>query len=167
VDDVDSLEKAGIDPKQVASLLVDVFAEMIFCHGYVHGDPHPGNILVHKHPSRSGKNNFDLVLLDHGLYRELDENFRSNYCRLWRALILLDPDEIQQAGRNLGAGEFARYLPVIFTGRVMTSKTAFGQTMTPDEQKKLKEEVRRFTLGDISQWLEGLDREFLTVLRTE
>lgn len=60
------------------------------------------------------------VLLDHGLYRELDENFRSNYCRLWRALILLDPDEIQQAGRNLGAGEFARYLPVIFTGRVMT-----------------------------------------------
>ena len=39
--------------------------------------------------------------------------------------------------------------------------------MTPDEQKKLKEEVRRFTLGDISQWLEGLDREFLTVLRTE
>jgi hypothetical protein len=39
---------------------VDVFSEMIFCHGYVHGDPHPGNILVHKHPSRSGKNNFDL-----------------------------------------------------------------------------------------------------------
>lgn len=49
----------------------------------------------------------------------------------------------------------------------LCSKSAFGQTMTPDEQNKLKDEVRRFTLGDISQWLEGLDREFLTVLRTE
>lgn len=31
---------------QVARVLLEVFAEMIFCYGYVHGDPHPGNILV-------------------------------------------------------------------------------------------------------------------------
>jgi aarF domain-containing kinase len=39
--------------------------------------------------------------------------------------------------------------------------------MSPEEQKVLKEEVRRFTMGDVSEWLQGLDREFLTVLRTE
>ena len=31
---------------QVAKALVETFAEMIFVHGYIHGDPHPGNILV-------------------------------------------------------------------------------------------------------------------------
>lgn len=39
--------------------------------------------------------------------------------------------------------------------------------MTPEEAKVLKEDVRRFTMGDVSEWLQGLDREFLTVLRTE
>jgi hypothetical protein len=57
------------------------------------------------------------VILDHGLYRDLDENFRTNFCRLWRALILLDGDEILETGRNLGAGQYARFLPIIFTGR--------------------------------------------------
>ncbi|KAG0628313.1 hypothetical protein M758_1G017700 [Ceratodon purpureus] len=167
VDDISSLEKAGVDPKEVAASLVDIFAEMIFCHGFVHGDPHPGNLLVYRDPSRSGKHNFDIVILDHGLYRDLDEKFRENFCRFWRALVLLDEDEILETGRNLGAGQYARYLPVIFTGRGISSKASFGQGMTPEEQKVMREEVRRFTMGDVSEWLQGLDREFLTVLRTD
>jgi predicted unusual protein kinase regulating ubiquinone biosynthesis (AarF/ABC1/UbiB family) len=31
---------------QVAKALIELFGEMIFVHGFVHGDPHPGNILV-------------------------------------------------------------------------------------------------------------------------
>ncbi len=29
-----------------------------------------------------------VVVLDHGLYRELDDSLRINYCRLWEAMIL-------------------------------------------------------------------------------
>jgi aarF domain-containing kinase len=39
--------------------------------------------------------------------------------------------------------------------------------MSAEEQKVLKEEVRRFTMADISNWMEGLPREFLTILRTD
>lgn len=39
---------------------------MIFVHGFVHCDPHPGNVLVRKCP-RSQKT--EIVLLDHGLYQ--------------------------------------------------------------------------------------------------
>lgn len=38
-------------------MLVEVFAEMIFVHGFIHGDPHPGNILV---SPGGGKNGFSL-----------------------------------------------------------------------------------------------------------
>lgn len=41
---------------KVAKSLIELFAEMIFVHGYVHGDPHPGNILV----SPEGRNGFSL-----------------------------------------------------------------------------------------------------------
>ena len=37
---------------------------MIFKHGYVHCDPHPGNVLVRKNE----RGETEIVLLDHGLY---------------------------------------------------------------------------------------------------
>lgn len=44
---------------QIAKALVEVFADMIFIHGFVHGDPHPGNILV----SPIGQKGFSLGML--------------------------------------------------------------------------------------------------------
>jgi predicted unusual protein kinase regulating ubiquinone biosynthesis (AarF/ABC1/UbiB family) len=38
------------------------------------------------------------VLLDHGIYRELDQKFRLDYCQLWKALILLDANKILELG---------------------------------------------------------------------
>jgi len=49
---------------QVMRKLGQVYSEMIFVQGYIHCDPHPGNILVR--PSPTGT---EIVLLDHGLYQ--------------------------------------------------------------------------------------------------
>lgn len=35
------------------------------------GDPHPGNVLVRKHPLK--KNQVEVVLIDHGLYIQESE----------------------------------------------------------------------------------------------
>lgn len=37
---------------------------MIFKNGFVHSDPHPGNLLVKK----DEKGKLNIILLDHGLY---------------------------------------------------------------------------------------------------
>ncbi len=57
------------------------------------------------------------VLLDHGLYKDLEDGFRSDFCKLWKALILRDQKGIKETGEKLGAGEYYKYLPVLFTGR--------------------------------------------------
>ena len=45
---------------------------MIFKHGFVHCDAHPGNILIRQHPrGYDPKLHYQIVLLDHGLYRNL------------------------------------------------------------------------------------------------
>ena len=52
---------------QVAKALIELFGEMVFVHGFVHGDPHPGNILV----SPQGNGKFSLgthFALKHGIF---------------------------------------------------------------------------------------------------
>lgn len=63
ITNVDYIKREKIDPRLVTDRLATVFSEMIFVNGYVHCDPHPGNILVNQ--TDHGP---DIVLLDHGLY---------------------------------------------------------------------------------------------------
>ncbi|KAK6280655.1 hypothetical protein POUND7_020922 [Theobroma cacao] len=147
----------------VAKALVEVFAEMIFIHGFLHGDPHPGNILV----SPEGRDGFSLVLLDHGICKKLDEEFRLEYCQLWKALILLDSKMIQHLGERFGVGKYSRYFPVIFTGRTIDSKSGLGKEMLVEEKKKLKQDLKSLKMEDLSSFMESLPSDFLMILRTD
>ncbi|XP_031273041.1 uncharacterized aarF domain-containing protein kinase 1 [Pistacia vera] len=163
VDDLEFLKERRIDAIKVAKALLEVFAEMIFVHGFVHGDPHPGNIFV----SPEGQNGFSLVLLDHGIYKTLDEAFRVEYCQLWKALILLDSNKIYHLGERFGVGKYSKYFPLIFTGRTVDSKSALGKGMSVEEKRKLKPELESLTMEDISSFMESLPPDFLTVFRTD
>lgn len=165
VDDLEFLKKSGINPRKVAKALVEVFAEMIFIHGFLHGDPHPGNILVS--PEAEGRSGFSLVLLDHGIYKQLDETFRLDYCQLWKAVILLDSNKIQYLGDQFGVGKYSRYFPLIFTGRTIDSKSALGKGMSNEEKKKLKQELKFLKMEDISSFMESLPPDFVTILRAD
>ncbi|KZV22309.1 hypothetical protein F511_34053 [Dorcoceras hygrometricum] len=163
VDDLEFLKQTGINPLEVAKVLVEAFAEMIFVHGFLHGDPHPGNILV----SPRGPNGFSLVILDHGIYKSLAEEFRQNYCKLWEALILMDSQAILQLGEAFGVGKFSKYFPVIFTGRTIDSKSTLGSQMPREEREHLKEELKSLKMEDISSFMESLPPQFLAIMRTD
>lgn len=64
VTDLDYIHANNIDKIDVANKLGQLYSNMIFINGFVHSDPHPGNILVRK----TSKNETELILLDHGLY---------------------------------------------------------------------------------------------------
>ena len=46
ITDKEALSRAGIEPREVATLLMDVYADQLFRRGVLHADPHPGNLLV-------------------------------------------------------------------------------------------------------------------------
>uniref|UniRef100_A0A803P178 ABC1 atypical kinase-like domain-containing protein n=1 Tax=Cannabis sativa TaxID=3483 RepID=A0A803P178_CANSA len=52
-----------------------------------------------------GKREPQLVLLDHGLYKDLDFQTRISYASLWKALIFSDAKSIKENSVKLGAGE--------------------------------------------------------------
>ncbi|XP_055831286.1 putative ABC1 protein At2g40090 isoform X2 [Solanum dulcamara] len=109
VNDLKSIQRLGIQPSDVVKLVSETFAEMMFKHGFVHCDPHAANLLVRPLPSgrRSifGRRKPQLILLDHGLYKELDYNTRINYAALWKALVYSDADGIKENCVKLGAGD--------------------------------------------------------------
>lgn len=66
--------------------LVRAFADQIFITGFIHCDPHPGNIFVRPHPDNS--RNYQIVILDHGLCLEVSNKFRKNYAIFWKSMFL-------------------------------------------------------------------------------
>ncbi|KAK7387453.1 hypothetical protein VNO78_28271 [Psophocarpus tetragonolobus] len=109
VNDVKTIQKLGISLHELSMLVSLTFAEMMFKHGFVHCDPHAANLLVRPLPSSKasiwGRRKPQLILLDHGLYKELDIETRTNYASLWKALVFADANAIKEYSTKLGAGE--------------------------------------------------------------
>ncbi|CCM01156.1 uncharacterized protein FIBRA_03204 [Fibroporia radiculosa] len=84
VDDLEYLAQHDIDRNKVALELARIFGQMVHLNGWFHADPHPGTLFqaLSKSPY-----NFEIVLLDHGLYFDLDQELRINYSKFWLALI--------------------------------------------------------------------------------
>ncbi|XP_066468211.1 aarF domain-containing protein kinase 1 isoform X3 [Tiliqua scincoides] len=69
VDDKAYMERNCINVNEISRNLGKLYSEMIFVKGFVHCDPHPGNVLVKKCPT-TGKTH--IILLDHGLYQNVE-----------------------------------------------------------------------------------------------
>lgn len=65
INDLKYLQRHGISGMEVTEKLGRLYSEMIFSHGFVHCDPHPGNLMVNRDAAGGG---VQIVLLDHGLY---------------------------------------------------------------------------------------------------
>ncbi|KAJ5111007.1 hypothetical protein N7532_001542 [Penicillium argentinense] len=88
----------GLSLKDVMTTMVDLFSAQMFLWGWVHCDPHPGNIFIRRKPS--GKP--ELVLIDHGLYIHMEPNFRHQYARLWKAMLTFDNKTLGEIVKTWG-----------------------------------------------------------------
>lgn len=82
VTDFAALEAAGIDRHQLAALIVRLYLRQILRHGFVHLDPHPGNLFVNPP--------LELTFLDFGMTLELDPKLREGVERLFVAIAKRD-----------------------------------------------------------------------------
>lgn len=95
ITDVEGLRRAGVDPRRVVEILVDVYCEQILRHGWFHADPHPGNLLVDPDGPR-------LVLLDFGLAKRLPVDFRKSMMEFGSALLQDDAEQMARSFLDLG-----------------------------------------------------------------
>lgn len=73
--------------KKLAEIGLQTFLKMVFITNFVHGDLHPGNLLVSR---REDNGEPRLVLIDAGIVCKLDEVDRENFCALFHAVVVGD-----------------------------------------------------------------------------
>lgn len=106
VSDHAALVKAGLSPSEVMKTAIQLFGYQIFSTGNVHCDPHPGNLLLRWHTSLSSQGpNWQLVLLDHGLYCQLPDQLRRQYADFWVSTALGDHEATVRICKEWGVAD--------------------------------------------------------------
>jgi predicted unusual protein kinase regulating ubiquinone biosynthesis (AarF/ABC1/UbiB family) len=94
IDDGDALRAMGFDPMEIVRRLILAYARMAVIDGFIHADPHPGNLLV----DRQGR----IVILDHGMTLEFDNFTRLELLAAVRAVYRRDIDTLMACYERLG-----------------------------------------------------------------
>ncbi len=86
-------EKKNIkENKEIAEELVNAFFKQVFIDGFLHADPHPGNILILNKPYTQR-----IALLDFGIATKIDPDSKHAMKKLFVALIERDIEQIISA----------------------------------------------------------------------
>jgi len=169
-DDLEYLDSNGIDRDEVSAALAHIFNEMIFGDDApLHCDPHGGNLAIRKNPNRR-KPNFDIILYDHGLYRDIPRELRRNYAKLWLAVINADEPNMRKYARKV-AGISDEQFPLFasaITGRdysVLARKKVVSQR-TVEEKEEISGAMGEGMLQQLVELLGTVPRIILLILKT-
>lgn len=163
VTDLDYINDSKVNRFDLSSKLGELYSHMIFKHGFVHSDPHPGNILIHKNKNKD----LDIVLLDHGLYADLTEEFRWNYSKFWLSILNKDFEGMKTHSEKLGIGKLYPILVCMVTGRTwdVVNEGIDKVKYSSEEKEKFNEKVPEL-LNKIGEVLASVNRQMLLILKT-
>jgi len=169
-DDLEYLDSHGIDRDEVAAALARIFNEMIFGKDApLHCDPHGGNIAVRLNKSKRSAQNFDIILYDHGLYRNPDLTLRRSYAKLWLAVIDSDEPRMRQYAYEV-AGITDEQFPLFasaITGRdYSVVQSSIVAPRDNQEKQTISDALGDGLLEDLIQLLGKMPRVILLILKT-
>jgi ubiquinone biosynthesis protein len=95
VKDVQALDKAGFDRKELARRAVSLWLKMVFEGEAFHADPHPGNLFI----EADGR----LGLIDFGMVYTVDDEVRWRLANVVKAIMDRNADKLIDALVELGA----------------------------------------------------------------
>jgi aarF domain-containing kinase len=150
-----------LDLKEVDKKLFEVFAYQIFTTGFVHADPHPGNIFVRRSKE---SNQLELVLLDHGLYETIPADIRYNLSRFWEAIVLRDYKMMKIYSDKLGVSDHKRFAEILLQKPLEVNKFSFSTRYTEKEVNYMKK-IASQHFDVIMQILNDMPRNLLFIVR--
>jgi len=130
--------------------MVDLFSAQMFLFGLVHCDPHPGNIFIRRLPSGHS----ELVLIDHGLYVEMQPEFRHQYSLFWKSLMTFDNKTLASVVKEWGISNVD-----IFASATLMRPYTGGDHRTANEISKLSKKEKAERSFEMQQNMRKAARE--------
>ena len=112
ISETEKLKEEGLDIEEIGKNLLDAFGEQVFHTGFVHADPHPGNILVRR---LNGTKHPELILLDHGLYETVPSDIRQPLARVWQGVVENDHNSMKKYSNELGVNDYRLFCMALTT----------------------------------------------------
>uniref|UniRef100_A0A8C9R946 AarF domain containing kinase 5 n=1 Tax=Scleropages formosus TaxID=113540 RepID=A0A8C9R946_SCLFO len=160
INNIEEIKRQGLSFKDVADKLIRAFAEQIFYTGFIHADPHPGNVLVRRGPDKKA----ELVLLDHGLYEFLSKSDRVALCKLWRSVILRDEAGMKLHASALGVIDYHLFCELLLQRPINMRELGLANILSREETAYMRNmAVNHFE--KIIEVLKSLPRPMLLVFR--
>ncbi|KAI5778240.1 ABC1 family-domain-containing protein [Geopyxis carbonaria] len=168
LDDLEFLDSNGISRGEVSASLACIFNEMVFgTNAPLHCDPHGGNLAIRLNPNR--RKRFEIILYDHGLYRDIPQDLRRSYAKLWLAVIDSDLDKMKRYAHEV-AGVTDEQFPLFasaITGRDYTVLTKSVTTPRSEEEKReISTAMTKGMLAQLIQLLADVPSTILLILKT-
>jgi predicted unusual protein kinase regulating ubiquinone biosynthesis (AarF/ABC1/UbiB family) len=105
VADVAALINVGVDPKEVANVLLEAYFKQVFKEGFFHADPHPGNLFVRplsNWDGEPGKRPFILIFVDFGMVGHVPSLMGDNLRKVMIGVMQRDARQLTEAYQDLG-----------------------------------------------------------------
>ncbi len=115
IGDTAALTEAGIDPQEVAELLLEAYFTQVFVAEFFHADPHPGNLFVRpdsgpwpspaftqKNEAASQSRTFQLIFVDFGMAVRVPKSMGENLRKVLIGVTQRDARRLTEAYRELG-----------------------------------------------------------------
>ncbi|XP_061197796.1 uncharacterized aarF domain-containing protein kinase 5-like isoform X2 [Saccostrea echinata] len=160
ISDKKAIEKMGLSLYDVDTKLCRAFADQIFLSGFVHADPHPGNVFIRK----DAKGKAQLVLLDHGLYDKLSPQDRQSMCNLYKAIVLNNEDNMQKFSKALGVDDEEIFCEILVQRPVSRSATYLPSHMTKEDFEHMRIMAHKH-FDKIMQVLKDMPRPIILIIR--
>lgn len=175
LDDLKFMKHNNINTSEVSSCLSHLFNRMIFTPDVdLHCDPHGGNLAIRsikKSESNNG-HNFEIVLYDHGLYRQIPLQMKRDYSHFWISVLDNNIPEMKRYAEKVagikGEQKFKIFASAI-TGR--DPNTALNYDITKsrskDEMISMQNQLSSDdVLENLMDMLSSMPRIVLLILKT-
>lgn len=153
------IKKDNINLYDVDIKLFKVFSQQIFSSGFVHADPHPGNIFLRKN---NGKE--ELIILDHGLYQSISKDVRLSLCQFWEATVLRDEKAMKKYSQQLQVENYKQLAEILFQTPINYETSAIKTKLT-EKDIEYMQEIAKQNFDRIMQTLKEMPRTMLFVVR--
>jgi predicted unusual protein kinase regulating ubiquinone biosynthesis (AarF/ABC1/UbiB family) len=144
ITDYEGITAAGIDRGEVAERLLDTYLQQIFEDGFVHADPHPGNLFVTPLPTEAGESvKWRLTFVDFGMVARVPDSVKDSLRELVIAVGTRDTSRVIKAYQMLDMLLPGADLKLIEQAEAQVFDRFWGMSM-----KELRsidpEEIRKF-----------------------